>query len=85
MEQKYKILRNQALKYGYKTLYRIQAIKDFDDVKKGDIGGFVEKESNLSQEGFCWIYDNAKVYDDAEIRDDAKVFDNVLVFEEAFV
>ena len=25
-------------------LYRIEALKDFDDVKKGDIGGWVEKE-----------------------------------------
>jgi hypothetical protein len=25
-------------------LYRIQALKDFGDVKKGDLGGFIEKE-----------------------------------------
>lgn len=31
------------------TLYRIEALKDFSDVKKGDKGGFLEKEDNLSQ------------------------------------
>ena len=32
------------------TLYQIEALKDFGNVKKGDKGGFIEKESNLSQE-----------------------------------
>lgn len=45
-------------------LYRIQALKKFAIVKAGDKGGFIEKESNLSQDGNCWIYDNAKVYGD---------------------
>ena len=30
-----------------------------EDVHQGDLGGFVESERNLSQEGSCWIYDNA--------------------------
>lgn len=32
-----------------KTLYRIRALVDFGIVKAGDLGGFVEKEDNLSQ------------------------------------
>ena len=28
-------------------LYRIKALNDFGDVKAGDLGGFVEKESNI--------------------------------------
>lgn len=69
------------------NLYRIRALKDFADVKKGDIGGFVESEDNLSQSGNCWIYDNAKVfdkariYDDAKIKDQAQVFDNATIFD----
>ncbi|EJF74094.1 hypothetical protein ME7_01609 [Bartonella birtlesii LL-WM9] len=35
------------------VLYRICALKDFDDVKAGHLGGFIEKESNLSHEGNC--------------------------------
>ena len=44
-----------------KKLYRIKALKDFSDVKTGEIGGFVESENNLSQEVSCWIYGDAIV------------------------
>lgn len=43
-------------------LFRIRATKDFEDVKIGDFGGFVQNESNLSQEGDCWIYDEAREF-----------------------
>ena len=62
-----------------RTLYRIEALRDFANVKKGDKGGFVEKESNLSQYGDCWIYDNAKVFGNAEVYDDAKVYEFAIV------
>ena len=39
-----------------RKLYRIEALKDFGWVKKGDKGGFVESEDNLSQYCDCWIY-----------------------------
>lgn len=42
-------------------LWRIRACKDFGTVKKGEFGGFVESESNLSHEGTCWIRDGMKV------------------------
>ena len=42
-----------------RTVKRIMAVRDFGNVKKGDIGGFVEWTSNLSQCGNCWIADNA--------------------------
>lgn len=64
--------------YG-KKLYRIQALKDFSDVKKGDLGGWIAKESNLSQEGDCWIYNDAKVYDDAKVSGNARVCDEARV------
>jgi len=58
---KYKILNDDYISYDNKTLYRIQALKDFADVKAGDIGGFIEHEQNLSQEG------NARVFGDMKI------------------
>ena len=61
------------------TLYRIEALKDFSDVKKGDKGGFLEKEYNLSQEDNCWVYGNAKVYDDAVVCDNAEVYGNAVI------
>lgn len=62
------------------TLYRIRALKDFNDVKVGDLGGYVEHEDNLDQNGVCWVYDNAKVYDKAVVRGDARVSNSAEVF-----
>ena len=65
------------------TLHRIRALKDFDNVKKGDLGGFIESEENLSLKGDCWVYDNAKVYGEAMVYDNARVFDNAKVYDRA--
>lgn len=32
------------------TLHQIKALKDFRDIKAGYLGGWLEKEANLSQE-----------------------------------
>ena len=42
-------------------MWRIRACKDFGNVKRGDFGGLVQSEDNLSQYGECWIYDGAQV------------------------
>jgi hypothetical protein len=52
---------------------RIRALKSFGKVKKGDIGGRVESEANLSQEGNCWISKNSYVVDKARVYEDAIV------------
>ena len=62
------------------AIYRIRALKDFGDVKAGDLGGYIEKEENLSQEGNCWVYDNAKVFDNVQVFDNAKVYENAEIF-----
>ena len=68
-----------------KTLYRIEALKDFSNIKRGDKGGFVESENNLSQYDDCWVYDNAKVYDDAQVYGNARICGDAQVFENAEV
>lgn len=85
MEEKKFELTDETREWHGHTLHRIKALKKFGNVKKGDLGGFIEKEDNLSQDGNCWIYDDAKVYDDAEVFDDAKVFDHAEVNENAKV
>lgn len=82
MEKKYK-LTNEIINVDGYTFYRIEALRDFSDVKKGDKGGFVENEENLSQNGDCWVYNNAKVFDNAKVYDNAKVCDNALVYDNA--
>lgn len=44
------------------TMRRIRAIKSFGDVKAGDIGGWIEKDSNLSHDGNAWVSGDARVY-----------------------
>ena len=49
------------------TLHQIRALIDFGNVKAGDLGGGIESEKNLSQEGNCWVYGNALVYGNARV------------------
>ena len=84
MEKKYK-LTDETINVNGKTLYRIKSLKDFGNVKKGDKGGFVEKEKNLSQSGDCWVYDNAKVYNNAKVFDYADIYGNAEIFGNAIV
>ena len=67
------------------TLHRIQAIRDFGDVKSGDLGGWIEKEDNLSHYGDCWVYDNALVNGNAYVSHYARVFGNAQVCDKAQV
>ena len=83
-EKKYK-LTDESIYFCGRKLYRIEALKDFSNVKKGDKGGFIANEGNLSQIDDCWIYDDAKVFDNAEIFENALVFGNAEVFEKAQV
>ena len=78
MEKKYK-LTEETINVGGTALYRIEALRDFGDVKKGDKGGFIEKEENLSQSDDCWVYDDAKVYDNAMVYGNARVCENAVV------
>ena len=51
------------------TLYRIQAVKDFGEVKKGDLGGWIESEKNLSQDDDSWVGGETMVFDNAIVTD----------------
>lgn len=61
------------------TSHRIKALIDFGDVKAGDLGGYVEKEENLSQYGSAWVSDNAFVLGNAQVYDNAWVSGDTLV------
>ena len=84
MEKKYK-LTEETINVDGRTLHRIEALKDFGNVKKRDKGGFVEKEENLSQRDDCWVYDNAKVYGNASVCDNARVYNNAEIYGNAEV
>lgn len=61
------------------TLHRIRAVEEFGLVKVGDLGGWIEKEENLSHEGKAWVRGDAKVFGNAVVRDNAVVCGNAVV------
>ena len=82
--KKYELTTNTKMCFGQK-LYQIKALKDFGDVKAGDLGGYIEKEENLSQDGIAWVFDNACVYGDAEVYCNAQIHDIARVYDHAEV
>ena len=99
----FKLRTDLTIKVGVKTLYRIEATKDIKKfgVKVGDLGGYIEKEYNLSGDawvsgdacvsgdarvcGNALVFGNAKVSGDACVYGDARVYGNALVFGNAKV
>ena len=74
-EKKYKFT-DETIKHKGRILKRIEALKDFADVKRGDKGGFIEKVRNLSHIGNSWVFFDALVYGNAKVCENAKVCDN---------
>lgn len=68
-----------------KKLFRIKALIDFGDVKAGELGGYVEKEGNVSQDDNAWVSGDAEVFGNAKVSGNAKVFGDAWVFGRALV
>lgn len=87
---KYRLTKN-AIEVDGKTLYQIQALQDIvlpngiRIVSKGDLGGFIESEYNLSTEGLCWVTNKACVYDSAKINMNALVSNYARVHGSAYI
>ena len=87
MDKKYEI--TSEAHPAFPRCHRIRALRDIPEigVKKGDLGGFVESEENLSQTGNCWIFDsaiamdNAWVMDNAQMHGHSQMFGNSKMFE----
>lgn len=86
MQNKYKLLKDETRRSPHgDTLYRIEALKDFYNVRKGDKGGYIQAEWNLSQSGNCWVYDEACVWQDAVVSENATIRDEAKVYGDAIV
>ena len=83
--KKYELLQDQTTEWRGRTLYRICALRDFGNVHAGDVGGYIECEHNLSQDGNAWVYDNALVCGNALVYGNAWVYDNARVCGDALV
>ena len=66
-----------------KKLFKIKALIDFGDVKRGEFGGFLEKEENLSQDGDAWVSGSARVDGNARVSGSAWVDGNARVYGSA--
>jgi hypothetical protein len=74
MEKKYELLSGDRLSAGDRTVYRIRALRDFGDIRRGELGGYIESEAHLCHSGDCWVHDVAQVYGPgAGVRDNARV------------
>ena len=84
MEKKY-ILTEETKEVGGHILHRIQAVRDFDDVQKGDLGGWVESEKNLSHDGNCWVFDNGEVSGNGRVSGNGEVSSNARIGVNAYI
>ena len=82
MQKKYELMLDTQAQ-GSCVLHRIRALRDFGDVKAGDLGGFVESEANLSHEGDCWISEEARVFENAQVSDNGWISGNAWVYGKA--
>lgn len=85
MEKKFELTENYVVNESGTKLYQIKCIKTFKYAKEGGLGGYIEKEENLSQEGDAWVYGNARVYGDARVLGNAQVYGNARVAGDARV
>ena len=91
MNKKFELLLDDTVEYFGIKLFRIRALISFGNVEAGDIGGYIEKEENLSiygkalVSGDARVYGNARVYGDALVSGDALVYGNTRVYGNALV
>ena len=83
MNKKFELLLDDTITIFGIKLFRIKALISFGSVEEGEIGGYVEKEDNLSSSGNAWVSGNARVYGNALVSDNARVSGNALVSDNA--
>lgn len=77
--KKYELLVDDTIIFCGRKLFRIKALISFGSVETGELGGYIGKEENLSQEGDAWVSGNAQVFGDAWVCGNARVSGNAEV------
>ena len=86
MEKKYELIKTDTICAYGRTLFRVRYLCDIENiVAAGDIGGYIEGEYNLSQQGNSVVLGDAEVYGNAKVCGDAKVYGNAKVCGDAMV
>ena len=83
--KKFELTSESIINIFEKKLFRIRALVEFGSVKEGELGGFVEKEENLSREGNAWVSGDAMVSGNARVSGNAWVSGNARVSGHAWV
>ena len=78
--KKYSMIRTDKTTPDGKPLFQIKAKADIAfKVKKGELGGYIEKEENLSSEGNAWVSGDAQVYGNARVSVRANITTSISV------
>lgn len=74
VQKKYEITEQAHPRYPW--LHRIRSLVSVNEqISPGQMGGYVESEENLSQDGSCWVHDHAICCEQAAVTKDARLFD----------
>ena len=84
MKKKYELTEETKTLADGTVLRRIRAVIDITRagvkiVRAGDLGGWIEREDNLSHYGEAWVFGEAEVFGEARVCGEARVYDNALV------
>ena len=79
MNKKFELLLDDTIEVFGRKLFRIKAKINFGVVDAGELGGYIEKEENLSENGDAWVYGDARVYGNAWVYGNAEVYGNARV------
>lgn len=84
--KKYELVACQSVDHCGQTFsYRVKATKDFLGIHKGDLGGYVHSEDNLSQEDNCWVDETSYLADNCEVTDNAQILNGSLIAGDAHI
>ena len=82
--KKYELTDDTTTIHGIK-LSRIKALRNFGDVKKGDLGGYIQSEDNLRHHESAWVAGDSQVFENAWVAGNGVVYGNAQVFGKAEV
>jgi hypothetical protein len=67
LTKKYELTAEKIINVFGVELFRIKSLISFSNVKIGELGGYVQKENNLSHEGNSWVSGDSQVSGDSDI------------------
>ena len=86
-KKKYTLVKSDTVTtWDGRKLFRIKAAVAIAalGIAKGDLGGYIEGEANLSQvSGNAWVYGDARIYGNARVSGDARIYGDARVYGNA--